>query len=305
MANVSNRAGSARVAREAARRSVRNCWASVLAGAPSMRMRPDHAALRVFELPRVARGAGQSQLSRRDRTVNDEADRQAFRVCWRDVMGEIAVAQQFVGGEGLIDVGAPQRLEPGIGHQARALAGRIERFAICGRPALRGVGKCAHCAGLLRPPLERPPMPKSVRRAPEPSAAQCLFRPCLVLLVGCYREIGSRKMFELEGPRDRLSVWLRRGKPDGGAGSSECKSTHGGAELSSRVLLAAPFQPTTGIDAQPITSSAASVRLATILDTGAYADCALFCACLRCYRKGLMACALSRVRPARGRSRLQ
>jgi hypothetical protein len=60
---------------------------------------PDHTALRVFELPRVARGAGQPQLSRCDWTVNDEADRQAFRVCWRDVMGEIAVAQQFVGGE--------------------------------------------------------------------------------------------------------------------------------------------------------------------------------------------------------------
>ena len=65
-------------------------------------------------------------------------------------MGEIAVAQQFVAGEGLIDISAPQRLEPGIGHQARALAGRIECLAIRVRPPLRSVGQCAHRAGLLR-----------------------------------------------------------------------------------------------------------------------------------------------------------
>jgi hypothetical protein len=118
--------------------------------------RVDDAALRVFELSRVARGAGQSELARCDRTINDEADRQAFRVCRRDVMGEIAVAQQFVGGEGLVDIGALERLEPGIGHQVRALARRIERFAIRGRPALRGVREGARRAGLLRPPLDGP-----------------------------------------------------------------------------------------------------------------------------------------------------
>ena len=156
--------------------------------------RVDDAALRVFELPRVARGAGQPQLSRGDRTVNDKADRQAFRVCWRDVMGEKAVALQFVGGEGLIDVGALERLEPGIGDQVRALAGRVERFAIRGRPALRGVGQRGQRVGLLRPAPRRPPTPKSIR-APEPSAAQCLFRPCLAPFVGGYRG-SDQKMFE-------------------------------------------------------------------------------------------------------------
>jgi hypothetical protein len=68
---------------------MRNCWATVLAGAPSMRIDP---ALHIFELPRVTRSAGQSQLSGSDWTVNHEADRQAFRVCWRGVMSEIAVA---------------------------------------------------------------------------------------------------------------------------------------------------------------------------------------------------------------------
>jgi hypothetical protein len=116
----------------------------------------DDAALRVFELSRVARGAGQSQLPGSDRTINDEADWQAFRVCWRDLMGEKAVALQFVDGEGLVDVGALERLEPGIGHQVRALARRIERFAIRGRPALRGVGEGGRRAGLLRPPLDGP-----------------------------------------------------------------------------------------------------------------------------------------------------
>ena len=42
--------------------------------------RVDDSALGVFELSRVARGAGQSELARCDRTINDEADRQAFRV---------------------------------------------------------------------------------------------------------------------------------------------------------------------------------------------------------------------------------
>jgi hypothetical protein len=55
--------------------------------------RVDDAALRVFELPRVARGAGQSQLTRCDRTINDEADGEAFRVRCSDVMSEKAVTQ--------------------------------------------------------------------------------------------------------------------------------------------------------------------------------------------------------------------
>jgi hypothetical protein len=82
------------------------------------------------------------------------------------------------------------RLEPGIGHQVRALAGRIKRFAICGRPALRGVGNCAHCAGLLR-----------LSRAPHNAFPVHV----LSFWLGSYGDRLKEEDVELEGPRDRLS----------------------------------------------------------------------------------------------------
>ena len=171
--------------------------------------RMDNAALRVFELPRVARGAGQSQLSRRDRTVDDEADRQPFRVCRRDVVGEIAVAQQFIAGEWLVDVGALERLEPGIGHQARTLARCVEGFAICGRPALRGVGECADRASLLRLSLDGPQsqsQSERQNRAPHNAFSAHVSS----LFVGGYRRCAEKC---LSWSRNGPSVWRRRGKP--------------------------------------------------------------------------------------------
>ncbi len=98
------------------------------------------AVLLILELSGVAGGACHAEGARGSITIDDEAYRKAKRIGRGRWIGKISIALKLIACERLIDVGATQGLEPGIGEDPRALTGRVKNVAVGVVPALCSVG---------------------------------------------------------------------------------------------------------------------------------------------------------------------